>query len=253
MPVAENLPYYQTPPDDYAAEKCTVFVHRPEADNYPVFVYFHGGGLEGGGRGEGDPFVERMTAEGFGVVTAEYRVSPQVKNPTYNDDAAAAIAWTIEHIAEYGGDPSKVFVTGHSAGGYLAAITCLDDRHLAKFGHHITEITGSIPTSGQMLTHFTIRKDKGIDLAQPTIDEDAPLFYAHNVTMPMLCVAGGDDMAARVEENALMVAVRKANGHDAQLHVEPGRDHGTIKDHYAKADDPVAAAILRFVRRLLSN
>lgn len=251
MLVAENLPYYQTPPDDYAAQKCTVFVHRPDVDHYPVFVYFHGGGLEGGGRGEGDPFVTRMLAEGFGVVTAEYRVSPQAQYPAYNDDAAAAIAWTIEHIAEYGGDPSKLFVTGHSAGGYLAAITCLDDRHLAKFGHHINEITGSIPTSGQMLTHFTIRKDKGIPITRPTIDDAGPLFYAHDVKMPMFLLVGGDDMPARVEENALMAAVRKLNGHDVEILIVPGRDHGTIKNHYADTNDPAAAGILAFVRRLL--
>ncbi|HAI10543.1 MAG TPA: hypothetical protein DCM28_02485 [Phycisphaerales bacterium] len=251
MLVAENLPYYQTPSDDYAAEKCTVFVHRPEADNYPVFVYFHGGGLEGGGRGEGDPFIERMLAEGFGVVTAEYRLSPKAKYPQYNDDAAAAVAWTLEHIAEYGGDPTKLFVTGHSAGGYLAAIVCLDDHRLAKFGHHIDEITASLPVSGQMLTHFTIRKDKGLPFEQATIDEAAPLFYAHDVKMPMFLLVGGDDMAARVEENALMAAIRKANGHDVELLVVPGRDHGTIKEHYASKDDPAAAGILAFVRRYL--
>jgi acetyl esterase/lipase len=252
MLVAQDICYYQSPPDDYAAQKCTVHVHRPDADNYPVFVYFHGGGLEGGGRGEGDPFVERMIAEGFGVVTAEYRVSPQVKCPTYQEDAAAAVAWTIENIADYGGDPTKLFVTGHSAGGYLTAIVCLDDRHLAKFGHHITEITGSIPTSGQMLTHFTIRRDKGLPFEQATIDEDGPLFYAHNVKMPMFLLCGGDDMAARVEENALMAAVRKANDHDVELLVVPGRDHGTIKDHYANPEDPAAVGILAFVRRLLA-
>ncbi|MAX24086.1 MAG: lipase [Phycisphaeraceae bacterium] len=252
MLVAQDICYYQTPPDDYAAQKCTVYVHRPENDNYPVFVYFHGGGLEGGGRGEGDPFVERMIAEGFGVVTAEYRVSPQAKYPAYNEDAAAAVAWTIENIAEYGGDPTRLFVTGHSAGGYLTAITCLDDRHLSKFGHHITEITGSIPTSGQMLTHFTIRKDKGIPIERPTIDEDAPLFYAHDVKMPMFLLVGGDDMAARVEENALMAAVCKKHEFDIEILVVPGRDHGTIKDRYADPDDPAAAGILAFVRRLLS-
>ena len=253
MLVAENLPYYQTPPNAQAAERCTVFVHRPADDGYPVFVYFHGGGLAGGGRGEGDPFVQRMVAEGFGVVTAEYRVSPKSRWPAYNQDAAAAVAWTIEHVAEFGGDPGKVFVTGHSAGGYLAAITCLDARRLAAVGHRLDEILGCVPTSGQMLTHFTIRDDKGIDPAQPTIDEDAPLFYAHCVPMPMLCVVGSDDMPARLEENALMVAVRKANGLEAELHVEPGRDHCTVKDHYARDDDPVAAAILTFARRLLGR
>lgn len=254
MLVAENLPYYQTPPDDYAASHCTVNVKRPTEDNYPVFVYFHGGGLEGGSREEGYDFTSRMVAEGFGVVSVHYRLHPKTQCPAYLQDAAASIAWTLEHIQDYGGDPKKVFITGHSAGGYLTAMMGLDDRYLAETGHHTSELLGCIPSSGQMLTHFTIRRENGIPMEQPVIDAYAPLHYAHSAKMPMLLIVGGDDMPGRVEENALMYAIRKDTGHaDTQLLVIPGRDHCTIHHHWKEADDPVAVGTLAFVRQLIAK
>lgn len=253
MLIAENIVYRHNIHDEYALEQCQLTIDRPEHDGYPVFVYFHGGGLEGGSRPEGDPFVDRMIAEGYGVVRPHYRLHPKVTCPTYIEDAAAAIAWTLENIADYGGDPSKIFITGHSAGGYLTAILCMDERYLQATGHDLNKILGGIPTSGQMLTHFTIRKEQGIPMARPVIDELAPLHYAHIAPIPMCYIAGSDDMAARVEENALMVAVSKDAGHDASILVVPGRDHCTIKNHYAQQDDPTANFILEFVHRILGS
>ncbi len=253
MLVVENLPYYRVPPDAYAAERCTISIDRPAADGHPVFVYFHGGALETGGRDEGDDFVGRMITEGFGVVRAHYRLSPRARCPDYLHDAAAAVAWTLENIRHYGGNPRKVFVTGHSAGGYLAAMVCVAEQFLAGAGHHPREILGCIPSSGQMLTHFTIRKERGIPIARPVIDEFAPLHYAHEARMPMLLITGANDMAARVEENALMHAVCLSAGHDAQLLVVPGRDHHTIHHHWADPADPVAITTLAFARRLLAE
>lgn len=254
MPPLDVHPYYPMPPDDYAATQCTVTVERPARDGYPVFVYFHGGGLETGAREEGDDFAARMLAEGFGVVRAHYRLHPRARCPEYIEDAAHAVAWTIDHIARFGGDPTKVFVTGHSAGGYLAAMVCLAERFLIAAGHHPREIRGCIPSSGQMLTHFTIRKEQGLPIAQPVIDENAPLHYAHAARMPMLLIAGANDMPARVEENALMHAVRIANGHaDTQLLIVPERDHHTIHHAWNDPHDPVARAAVAFAQRLLQS
>jgi acetyl esterase/lipase len=252
MQVAENVPYYPTAPDAYAASRCTVNVQRPEADGFPTFVYFHGGGLEGGDRSEGDDFTRRMLEEGFGVVSAHYRLHPQATHPAYLQDAAAAVAWTLEHIQEYGGNPTQVFVTGHSGGGYLAAMVGVAGQYLQATGHDTRELLGIVPSSGQMLTHFTIREERGLPKAQPTIDEFAPLHYAHTTTTPMLLVVGGDDMPARVEENALMHAVCRANGHaNSHLLVVPGRDHTTVHHHWQDADDPVARRVIEFTRGLL--
>lgn len=253
MLVLPPHPYYAKPPNAYAGAHCTVTVERPAGDGYPVFVYFHGGGLETGSREEGDDFAARMLAEGFGIVRAHYRLHPQARCPEYLEDAAHAVAWTLENIHRFGGDPTKVFVTGHSAGGYLAAMVGLAEQFLVQTGHRPRELLGCVPSSGQMLTHFTIRKEGGIPVAQPVIDAYAPLHYAHDAPMPLLLVVGAGDMAARVEENALLHAVRLANGHDSQLLVVPGRDHHTIHHGWRDADDPVALATLAFARRRLAS
>ncbi len=254
MLVADDLPYYVTPPNDYVASRCTVTVERPAQEGYPVFVYFHGGGLETGDRQERLDFAHRMRAEGIGVVSAHYRLSPRARCPDYLQDAAAAVAWTLENIHRYGGNPQQVFVTGHSAGGYLAAMVCLAETFLAEAGgHDPREILGCVASSGQMLTHFTIRKERGIPITQPVLDAFAPLYYAHPSPMPMLLIAGEHDMPGRVEENALMAAIRRSAGYPTELLVVSGRDHTTVHHGWRKADDPVAKATLAFVRRQLQS
>lgn len=253
MLVAEKVSYYADPPDDYAREICWLDVHASDhvERDWPVLVFIHGGGLEVGDRDEGDSYRKRMNDEGIGMVQINYRLSPRAQCPDYLMDSAAAVAWTLDHIGEFGGDPRKVFVTGMSAGGYLAPMICLDKRYLKTFGRQPADIRGCIPISGQMLTHFTIRKERGIPMSQPMIDEYAPLHFAHRCKMPMLCAVGDNDMPARVEENALFTAVRKAAGHaDTTLLVVGDRDHNTIMGHWQDADDALPTAVLRFVRQL---
>lgn len=72
--------------------------------------------------------------QGFAVVAVNYRLSPKAQNPAYTEDAAAAVAWAYKHIEEYGGSPRRVFVTGHSAGGYLTLMVGLDKSYLQNTG-----------------------------------------------------------------------------------------------------------------------
>ena len=109
--------------DAYINERCVLDVYYPEnRSGFPTVVWFHGGGITGGQK-----FIpSELKEKGLAVVAVNYRLSPKVNAPTYIDDAAAAIAWTLKHIGDYGGDPSKVIISGHSAGGYLVAMVGLD-------------------------------------------------------------------------------------------------------------------------------
>jgi acetyl esterase/lipase len=110
---------------EYMQERCRLDVYYPvDKKNFSTVVWFHGGGLEGGNR-----FIPAALQEqGVAVVAANYRLHPQVQSPAYVEDAAAAVAWTFKHIAEYGGSPDKIFVSGHSARGYLTSMIGLDKR-----------------------------------------------------------------------------------------------------------------------------
>ena len=102
-----------------------------------------------------------MTERGYVVVAPNYRLIPEVDVEQCIDDAAEAVAWTFRNIEKYGGDPSKIFVTGHSAGGYLTSMIGLDKKWLDKYGIDADSIAGLIPYSGQVITHFSDRKSKG--------------------------------------------------------------------------------------------
>ena len=117
--------------DGYRKERCKLDVYYPAGKKgFPTIVWFHGGGLEGGGKHVPEMFMN----QGFAVVAVNYRLSPKAQNPAYTEDAAAAVAWAYKHIEEYGGSPRRVFVTGHSAGGYLTLMVGLDKSYLQEYG-----------------------------------------------------------------------------------------------------------------------
>ncbi len=102
-------------------------LHLPDAAEFPVFVYFHGGGLENGSRRDCLPMDSYLVAHGVAVAEAEYRMYPTAHYPDFVEDAAAAVAWVREHISEYG-HATGIFVGGSSAGGYLSMMLCFDKR-----------------------------------------------------------------------------------------------------------------------------
>ena len=119
----ENISYYETSSDDYINERCKLDLLYPvEQKDFTTVIWFHGGGLSGGEK----HFPKTLINNDFAVVSVNYRLHPKVKAPAYIQDAAAAIAWVFKNIKNYGGNPSRIIISGFSAGGYLAMITSLD-------------------------------------------------------------------------------------------------------------------------------
>lgn len=214
--------------EDGGSKRCRLDFYRPEnAKGFLTVVYFHGGGLTGGNRSIPSALKDR----GWAVVGASYRLHPLVQHPVYIEDAAAAVAWTMKNIESYGGDPTKVFVTGISAGGYLTAMIGLDKSYLAAHDVDADHLAGLIPVTGQMITHFTIRKEQGIvpNETRPTIDRFAPLYHVRPDAPPTLAISGGweVDRSMRAEENLYFVSMMKLVGHKNVRHlVIEGADHG---------------------------
>jgi acetyl esterase/lipase len=120
-------------------------IHAPQgAKNAPVIVGFHGGGWRGGDKRSFGRLAEVFTAAGYVFVSGNYRLAPAAKHPAHVEDVAAALAWVQDHIAEHGGDPKRIFVTGHSAGAHLAALAAVDERHLRKAGKDLSLLKGAI-------------------------------------------------------------------------------------------------------------
>lgn len=213
---------------EYEAHRCRLDLHHPsDAKGYATVVFFHGGGLMDGAR-----FVpEGLKNRGVAVAVPDYRLSPEVEAPAYIEDAAASVAWIFENIAERGGDPDRIFLSGHSAGGYLAAMLALDPRWLGKHGIETSRLAGAIPLSGQTVTHSTVRKERDIPTTSQLSDDLAPLFHARKEAPPLLLITGDRalELAGRYEENDLLRAAMGGAGHESTTLLElAGYNHGTM-------------------------
>lgn len=254
--ITKDIPYKSGASiTEYEREQCNLDLYVPaDRKDFPVIVWFHGGGLEGGIKDDECTAAigETFARSGVAMVSVGYRLSPKAKYPAYIDDAAAGVAWVMNNIWRYGGNPKDVFISGHSAGGYLTAILGMDPKYLKKYGIDTSNIRGIIPVSGQAFTHFTIRKERGIPDPQntPTIDDAAPCYHVRKDAPPVLAICGDSDWPARAEENRYFIAMLKTVGHqNAEYQEFANRDHGTIIAKIPEANDPVTAAILNFVKK----
>ncbi len=243
----ENIPYIsKSEKDAYKLERCELDIYYPtDKKNFATVVWFHGGGLEGGGKG----VPEELKNKGIAVVAVNYRLSPRAKNPAYIEDAAESVAWVFDNIASYGGSTDDIYVSGHSAGGYLALMVGMDKSYLNKYGIDANRIKGLIPVSGQTNTHYTIKKERGLPFDIPYIDNYAPLTHARKDIPPMLLITGDRrmELPARYEENAHLDAVlRNLGNKDVKLYELQGFDHGAV---YA----PACYLILDWVKKYSTN
>ena len=229
-----NISYYISAQhlDDYAKEKCVLDIYYPiQTQKFPTIIWFHGGGLEGG-----EKYVpERLKNQGFSIVSVNYRLYPTVKNPVYIEDAAASVAWVFNNIESYGGDPNQIYISGHSAGGYLASMIATDKKWLKTYEIDANKIAGIIPFSGHAITHFTIRKEKAISGKQPIIDEFAPLYHVREDAPSFLLITGDRELEllGRYEENAYFYRMMKVVGHkDIDLYELKGYGHDMREPGY---------------------
>ena len=207
-------------------QMCNLDVAFPEikGENLPVVVWFHGGGLTKGEKS----IPEELLKDNKIVVGVEYRLYPDVSVAQIIDDAALAVSWVFNNIADYGGSVQKIVLSGHSAGGYLVTMLSLDKKYLDVYGVDANRIAAVVPYSGQMITHFTERASKGIDALTPVIDDLAPIAHLRADAPPMVIITGDREMElyGRYEENAYFVRMMKLHGHkDITLYELQGFGH----------------------------
>ncbi len=224
-----EIPYH-TESNEYAKERCKLDFYYPTGKkDFPVVVWFHGGGLEGGSK-----FIpQELKDQGIGVIGVNYRLLPKANIQECIDDAAAAVAWAFKHVAEYGGSKSHIFVAGHSAGGYLTDMIVLKKDYLKKYGIEADSIAGAFPFSGQVITHFNVRKARGLSAITPMVDDTAPLYYVRKLPMPFVLLSGDRELElyGRYEEQAYFWRMMQLHGNDQCLLYEmDGYDHGNMPE-----------------------
>jgi acetyl esterase/lipase len=242
-----DIPYYtesQSNSDAYKKERCKLDIYYPKnKKGFATVVWFHGGGLTGGSK----ELPDALKNKGLCIVGVNYRLSPMVKVSTCIEDAAAAVSWAFKNIQGFNGDSTLIFVSGHSAGGYLTAMIGLDKSWLAVHNINANRIAGLIPLSAQTITHFTARKERNIPDTQPIIDQLAPLYHVRPDAPPMLLITGDREleMLGRYEENAYLMRMMKIAGHkETRLLELDGYGHGMT--------EPAFPLLLNEVNRIVN-
>lgn len=244
---------------DYELQRCRLDVYLPKGKkNFPTLIWFHGGGLKNGDKRSmqsGDSVKSESIAHSFAengvaVVVPNYRLSPKATYPAYIQDAAAAVLWVKQEMPQHGASSRGFFIGGHSAGGYLTLMLAMDPHYLQDIGVEASDLAGIIPVSGQTMTHYTVREERGIGKYTITVDEAAPVHFTREDTPPALVIYADKDLAARAEENMYFVELMKDAGNKgiSGLQVK-GRTHGSIASELVNKNDPGCVAMMEFITK----
>ena len=245
---------YAAAPEGVPADRLTLDVFTAEAaEGRPVVVFFHGGGVDGGDKAAALAKPARFVAEGYVFVSANRR---WVRMPGPGDgfsDSVDAVRWVKDHITEYGGDPSRLFLMGHSAGAALAALLATDERHLRRSDMAPGDIravsivdTGGIDKPRQKReAPFApvVRLYGELGLDEDQLAETSAITFVDpgKGIPPMILHCGG---ARRICEG--FGARLAETGVDAEVHGTHGKSHGEINRQLGEPGDPVAEEILDF-------
>lgn len=190
----------------------------PEVEDFFTIVYFHGGGLVEGDKGDSHEFVKHLTKLGFAVATANYSLLTENRFPECVKDAAQAVKYVKDNIKSKG-----ILVMGQSAGAYLTLMLCLNKEYLKEVGIDNKDIVAWISDAGQPTTHFNILKyERGLDPLLQRVDEATPLYYVNKDTYfsHLLLMTYECDLPNRLEQNKLLMSSIKTFNKDLDVELK---------------------------------
>lgn len=266
--VHKDIPYAKP-----ALERQILDIHAPkDAKNLPVVFWIHGGGWQTGDKSGVQLKPQAFADRGFVFVATNYRLLPNVEMETIFRDVAKSLGWVHRHIAEYGGDPKRLLVMGHSAGAQLAALLCIDDRYLKAEGVSFDVLKACVPVDGDTYdvpaiieTAETRRRVHGQPQAkfghrekfgnspQKHIDYSAVTHVASGKGIPpflILHVADHPDVSAQAQRlgNVLKDASLPVTVYGAR-----DTNHTKINANLGLPDDPVSKTLFDFVADALKK
>ena len=178
----------------------------------PVLLFFYGGSWQGGHKSDYLAFGQAFASAGIVTVVADYRLYPQVKYPAFVEDAAGALSWVHGHIAQHGGDETRIFVSGHSAGGYNAVMLASEPKFIAARGGRLDWIRGVIGIAGPY-DFLPLTDPAYIDIFHGATNRDSqPINHVTGPRPPMLLTAGDADTTVHPGNADRMAAKLKAQG-----------------------------------------
>jgi acetyl esterase/lipase len=204
---------------------------RPDVGTKGVVIFVHGGYWDSDDKATYPFLADSLTEHGFITVVPNYRLVPAITFPGYAQDIALAVKWTIEHIAEYGGNPENIFLMGHSAGAHIAALVAYDERYLETLGTSNSLLKGFIGVAGAYdflpLAPDDIRSMAALG-PEENWDQTQPINFVDGTEAPaFLGYTPGDTVVN--PNNTLHFAERiEQQGGKVELRSYDGVDHITI-------------------------
>ena len=183
-----------------------------EIKNTPLVVFFYGGSWSMGDRADYRFVGEALASRGMVCVVADYRLSPAVRYPAFLEDSAAAVRWAVDNTGRLGADPARVFVMGHSAGAYNAAMLALDPRWLRTVGLSPARLAGWIGLAGPY--DFLPIGDPRTQVAfnwPGTPADSQPLVHASRASPPALLLAASEDTVVNPQRSTVAMANKLKN------------------------------------------
>lgn len=228
-------------------ERNKLDLYLPECENFPVFIYFHGGGIEAGDKNGYASYAKPFTDNGIAFVPANYRMYPSAHYPDFIRDAAAVVGWVKKHIGEYG-NCDKIFVGGSSAGGYLSQMLCFDSKYLAPYKIKPTDITAFVHDAGQPTVHFNVMRERGFDSRRIVVDEAAPMYHigVAKEYPAMMFVVSDNDIPGRYEQTMLFIKTMQDFGYDMS-NVTLKEMHGKHCQYVSEKDEKGNAVLVNIV------
>ena len=217
------------------------------AKDYPTLFFIHGGGWTAGSRSGFDRIGRTFARNGVAFVSTGYRLSPQVKHPAHIQDVAKGFAWTVAHIGKYGGNPGAIFVSGHSAGGHLAALLATDDDYLKAEKLSLSHIKGAIPVSGVFVVSPRMKNVFGDD--EEVCKKASPQNHVRDGLPPFLVVYADNDLGNLGQQAEKFAPALKEHKVEATLVKGKDRNHGTIMMKMSDEDDPATQGVLEFIAK----
>lgn len=235
MLTAKNIDYCTSEKPPLNAH-CLDIYHVRGKQNLPVLIFIHGGGWSKGNKDQYRALGKSFAGEGIITVIINYRLSPAVVHPEHARDCGAAFDWVCRNIERYGGDRKRIFISGHSAGGHLAALLATDDRYLKKYGYPLSAVAGVIPISGVYIIgapkisgEITGRMITEAFTANKEIWKDAsPISHVRRDISPMAIIYGEKEYLFIRENSRAFYNALKREEAPVRLREMEGKTHLSI-------------------------
>ncbi|MBL8517900.1 MAG: alpha/beta hydrolase [Betaproteobacteria bacterium] len=244
---------YGQPADDHPRRKLDIYVPTAPAPagGRPVVVFFYGGSWDSGRREDYLFVAEALTSQGWIAVLPDYRLYPEVLFPDFLDDAALAMRWTRDNIAQHGGDTKRIFAMGHSAGAHIAAMLTYDAQHLARVGMRPTELAGFVGLAGPY-DFLPLKSERLKIIFGPEAGRarSQPINFVTGDAPPALLLHGDADTIVGPHNSANLARRITERGGRVRHLTYPGLGHREIVVNLAalfRAGKPELPAIANFI------